>query len=196
MRKGEATRQAILDHAVRSASKIGLEGLSIGVLAKELELSKSGLFAHFQSKDQLKAEVIERAATIFSESVVLPALTKPRGLPRIREMFVRWLGWSERVGLSGCIFVAAGAELDDQPGPPREALVRTQGAWMDALTKAAQLAIDQGHFSGSVEPAQFAHELYGVVLGYHHANRLMRDPQARERSLQAFEALVQRASSQ
>lgn len=96
MRKGDATRQAILDHAVRAASKVGLEGLSIGGLAKELELSKSGLFAHFQSKDQLKAEIIERAATIFSETVVGPALAKPRGLPRIREMFSRWMGWTER----------------------------------------------------------------------------------------------------
>lgn len=196
MRKGDATRQAILDHAVRAASRIGLEGLSIGVLAKELELSKSGLFAHFQSKDQLKAEVIERAAAIFSESVVLPALTKPRGLPRIREMFARWLDWSERAGLSGCIFVAAAAELDDQPGLAREALVRSQVAWMDALKKAAAIAIDEGHFNGSVEPAQLAHELYGVVLGYHHSNRLLRDPHARERAVRAFETLIDRASSQ
>lgn len=195
MRKGDATRQAILDHAVRAASKVGLEGLSIGGLAKELELSKSGLFAHFQSKDQLKAEIIERAATIFSETVVGPALAKPRGLPRIREMFSRWLGWTERAGLHGCIFVAAAVELDDQPGPAREALVRYQAAWIEALTRAAAIAVDEGHFSGKLEPAQFAHELYGVMLAYHHSHRLMRDPRARKRTLHAFESLIDRASS-
>lgn len=195
MRKGDATRQTILDHAVRAASRIGLEGLSIGALAKELELSKSGLFAHFRSKEQLKAEVVERAAEIFYELVVAPALERPRGLPRIRAIFERWLGWSERAGLQGCLFVAAATELDDQPGPAREALVRTQEAWLDALARAAELAVREGHFSGGVEPAQFAHELYGVVLGYHHANRLMGDPHARERAGRAFEALIARASS-
>lgn len=115
--------------------------------------------------------------------------------PRICAMFERWLGWSERAGLRGCIFVAAATELDDQPGPAREALVRAQAAWLAALAKAAEIAIEEGHFGGDVDPAQFAHELHGVVLGYHHSHRLMRDPKARERTVRAFEALIDRATS-
>lgn len=195
MRKGDSTRQAILDHAVRRASTIGLEGLSIGSLATELGLSKSGLFAHFQSKEALKAEVVEHASAIFFETVMLPALSKPRGLPRIREIFARWAVWAERAGLpGGCVFVAAAAELDDQPGPARDALVRSQADWLDALAKAAEIAKAEGHFGGALEPAQFAHELYSVMLGLYHSSRLMRDPLARDRATLAFEALIDRAS--
>lgn len=196
MRKGDSTRRAILDHAVKKASITGLDGLSIGALATELGLSKSGLFAHFQSKDTLKADVIEHAATLFLEAVMLPALASPRGLPRIREIFSRWMDWTQAVGLpGGCLFAAAAAELDDQPGPARDALVRTQADWFDALSKAAEIAVAEGHFGPDVDPDQFAHELYAAMLGFHHSNRLMRDPKARDRASRSFEALVERASS-
>jgi len=196
MGKGDSTRQAILDHAVRRASTDGLEGLSIGSLATELGLSKSGLFAHFQSKDALKVAVIEHAATIFYEAVMLPALAKPRGLPRIREMYSRWTGWAERVGLpGGCVFMAATVELDDQPGPARDALVRIQTDWVDAITKAAEIAVSEGHFASDVDPAQFAFDLYGVMLGYYHSNRLLRNPKALERANRSFDALVERVSA-
>jgi len=195
MRKGDSTRQTILDHAVRRASMIGLEGLSIGSLATELGLSKSGLFAHFQSKEALKADVVDHASAIFFETVMLPALGEPRGLPRIRAIFAGWSVWAERAGLpGGCFFVAAAAELDDQPGPARDALVRNQADWLDALAKSAEIAIAEGHFSGAVDPPQFAHELYGLMLGLYHASRLMKDPSARDRATLAFEALIERAS--
>src|SRR3954470_4749744 len=121
MRKGEATRQAILDHAAAQASRIGLRGLSIGQLAEELALSKSGLFAHFQSKEALQVQVLEHAAANFVDRVVRPALAAPRGIPRLRALFEGWLAWGDSQA-SGCIFVAAAAELDDQPGPARDRL--------------------------------------------------------------------------
>ncbi|AKU90855.1 TetR/AcrR family transcriptional regulator [Vulgatibacter incomptus] len=196
MRKGDFTRQAILDHAVKSASKVGLDGLSIGVLATELGMSKSGLFAHFASKEALKVEVLERAAVMFYETVMLPALAAERGLPRIRAIFTRWMDWAEHAGLlGGCIFVAAAVELDDQPGAARETLVRTQADWLDALAKSAEIAMGVGHFRPELDPDQFAHELYATMLGLYHASRLMRDPRARERAVQSFEALVERASA-
>lgn len=194
--KGDETRHAILDHALREASRVGLEGLSIGGLAKDLRLSKSGLFAHFQSKEALQIQVIETAAARFLEVVLVPALQAPRGLARLRILYDRWLGWSEAVGLpGGCLFVTAAVEFDDRDGPVREVLVRTQADWLRALAHAARLAVETGEFQQDLDPELFAQELYGVVLGYYHAHRLLRDPAARDRADQAFESLVERSLS-
>ncbi|HXI20661.1 MAG TPA: hypothetical protein VNH46_06230, partial [Gemmatimonadales bacterium] len=121
MSKGLETRDTILHHATQLASKVGLCGLTIGTLAEDLALSKSGLFAHIGSKEQLQILVLERAAHDFIEAVVRPALREPRGEPRIRALFERWLAW-DRDGLlpGGCVFVAAASELDDRPGPVRD----------------------------------------------------------------------------
>ena len=194
MGKGDETRAAVLDFALREASRVGLEGLSIGNLARDLGLSKSGLFAHFQSKEALQIQVLETAAARFLETVMAPALRVPRGEPRIRALFERWLEWSDVLGLpGGCIFVAAAAELDDREGPVREALVRSQRDWLEALARAARLAVEVGHFRADLDAAQFAHELYSILLGFHHARRLLRDPDARRRAERAFEALVARS---
>jgi len=191
MRKGEETRTAVLDHALREASRVGLEGLSIGNLARDLGMSKSGLFAHFQSKEALQLQVLEAAAARFMETVVAPALREPRGEPRLRVLFQRWIGWSEACGLpGGCLFVTAAVELDDREGPVREALVRFQLDWIAALARAVRIAVEVGHFRAGLDPEQFAHDLYAVILGYHHAHRLLRQPQARARAERAFEALL------
>ena len=196
MSKGDETRGAILDHALREASRIGLEGLSIGNLARDLGLSKSGLFAHFQSKEALQVQVLETAVARFLETVMAPSLRAPRGEPRIRALFERWVEWSDVCGRpGGCICGAAAAELDDQEGPAREALVRSQRDWLDALARAARLAVEAGHFRADLDEEQFAHEFYGIMLGCHHARRLLRDPKARERAAKAFEALLARARS-
>jgi AcrR family transcriptional regulator len=191
MRKGDETRTAVVDHALRVASRVGFEGLSIGNLARDLGMSKSGLFAHFQSKEALQLQVLEAAAARFVEAVVTPALRAPRGEPRLRAMFERWIGWSEACGLpGGCLFVAAAVELDYQDGPVRDALVRQQLDWLAALARAARIAVEAGHFRPEVDPEQFAHDLYAIVLGYHHAHRLLRRPDARARAERAFEALL------
>ncbi len=196
MGKGDETRQAVLEHALREASRVGLDGLSIGNLARDLGMSKSGLFAHFQSKEALQQQVLETAAARFIETVVAPSLREPRGEPRLRAMFGRWLGWADVCELpGGCIFVAAAAELDDRDGPVRDTLVRTQLDWIAALAHAARLAIECGHFHPGVDPHQFAHDLYAIVLGHNYARRLLRLPDARARAERAFEALLAQSRS-
>jgi len=191
MNRGEATRAAILDHAIRLASQIGLEGLSIGRLAHDLHLSKSGLFAHFQSKQALQVRVLEAAAAKFVESVVKPALAARRGEPRLRALFERWLGWAKAGSMpGGCLFVAAAAELDDQPGIVRDRLVALQRDWLDVIARVARTAVTERHFRSNADPEQFAHDLYSVMLGYHHASRLLKDPRAEARAHAAFESLL------
>jgi AcrR family transcriptional regulator len=189
--KGAETRQRVVERALALASRFGIEGLSLGELAQSLELSKSGLFAHFRSKEALQIAVLEMAAERFRQTVVVHALRKPRGEPRIRELFERWLSWGEACSLDGgCIFVAASAELDDRPGPVREALVQTQRDLQATLAHAARIAIDEHHFRPDVDPEEFAFELYALVLGYAHAARLMRDPAAPKHVRAAFERLI------
>jgi AcrR family transcriptional regulator len=191
VRKGETTRQAILEHATALASKVGLEGLSIGGLAEDLELSKSGLFAHFQSKEALQLQVVDHAARRFVDAVVRPALTAPRGEPRVRAVFERWMEWPRLPG--GCFFVSAISEFDDRPGLVRDRLVQLQKDWLETIANTVRTAIAEGHFHADADPEQFAHDLYGVMLGYHHAARLLGDPRATERARRAFEALLRAA---
>ncbi len=194
MRKGEQTRAAILDRAVQLASAVGLEGLTIGRLAGEAALSKSGLFAHFASKEALQVQTLERAAGRFVEVVVKPGLAARRGEPRVRELFERWLRWPAEVPQpGGCIFVAASAELDDRPGPARDRLAQMQRDWLDVLAGAVRVARDEGHFRAGVDPEQFAFEVYGIMLVTHLASRLLRDRQAVPRARRAFERLLESA---
>jgi AcrR family transcriptional regulator len=171
------------------ASTVGLEGLTIGRLAERLNLSKSGLFAHFRSKDKLAVEVIEAAREKFVAEVVTPALRAKRGEPRLRAFVDRWLAWGERPG--GCIFVALAAELDDQPGPARDALAAAQKDWLDTLAGAAQIAVSERHFKKELDVQQFAFELYGIMLAYHHLLRFLRDPKALARTRRAVERLLE-----
>jgi AcrR family transcriptional regulator len=191
MRKGEATRQHILDHAVSLASKVGLDGISIGGLADALQLSKSGLFAHFQSKEGLHLQILEYAAGRFVDVVIRPALSAPRGEPRLRALIENWMNWPQRSRLpGGCVFVALAAELDDKHGPVRDRLAELQRDWMDTIQNVVRTAVGEGHFRREVDPEQFAFELYGIMLAYHHAARLLMDPKAETRARRAFEALI------
>src|SRR5262249_45071669 len=142
MGKGEATRQAILGQAAQVASRVGLEGVTIGRLADELELSKSGLFAHFQSKEALQIQTLRFAAELFVERVIRPALRAPRGEPRLRALFERWLDWARAASLEGgCLFVAAASELDDREGPVRDELVRQQRDWLELIANVARTGV-------------------------------------------------------
>lgn len=194
VRKGEETRRAILDEAVQVASQDGLRGLTIGQLAAHIEMSKSGLFAHFKSKESLQLEVLEHARQRFIDTVVRPALAAPRGLPRVRSLFDHWLTWAADELDGGCFFVAAAAELDDRPGPVRDALVRSERDWLDAIATIAGTAVAEGEFRADLDVAQFAYDLHGIMLSYHHASRLLRDERAPERARRAFESLVEAAS--
>lgn len=189
--KGEETRRAILDHASKLASRVGLEGLSIGRLAQDLHLSKSGLFAHFQSKEALQVQVLDSAAARFVDEVVKPALSTNRGEPRMRAVFEGWLAWAKSNSMpGGCLFVAASVELDDRPGPVRDRLVALQRDWLEVIANVAHSGKAEKHFRADLDPEQFAHDLYSVMLGYHHASRLLADPRAGERAHAGFESLL------
>lgn len=191
MRKGDATHRTILDRATGLASKVGLEGLTIGALATELDLSKSGLFAHFQSKEALQLQVLDHGAAVFVEKVVRPALAVARGEPRMRTLFEGWLDWARSSPLpGGCLFVQASVELDDRPGPVRDRLVEYQRQWLDVIATSLRKGIEAGAFRRDADAMQFAHDLYGVMLAYHHASRLLHDPQAETRARRAFDALL------
>jgi AcrR family transcriptional regulator len=190
MGKGDTTRQAVLDEAARVASRVGLGGLTIGSLAASTQLSKSGLFAHFQSKEQLQLQLLEHTRARFVDQVIRPALAAPRGEPRVRELFRRWLDWDAGALPGGCLFVAASAEYDAQPGPVRDRVAADQRDWLDTLAQVFRTGLGEGHFRPDADPEQFAYDLHGVMLAYHHASRLLGDPDAAARATRAFEALL------
>jgi AcrR family transcriptional regulator len=188
MAKGEETRHAILARAFELANVVGVSGLSIGRLAEATGLSKSGLFAHFGSKEALEVAVVEEGARLFLQEVMIPALREARGEPRVHAMFEHWGIWGERPG--GCFFVGASAELDDRPGPAHDAMVRALKDWVDALATAARIAVAEGHFRADLDPEQFAFEMYAIMIGAHTFQRFLHQPDAVARTRMAFERLV------
>jgi len=196
MSKGTITRERIVDQALKEASLLGLEGLSLGHLAEQVGMSKSGLFAHFGSKEELQKQILGAAATKFGEIVVRPALTAPRGVPRVRAMFEGWLRWERDESVpGGCVFTHAQAELDDKPGPVRDELARWQQEWKGMLARAAAIAIDEKQFRKNVDTTQFAFQMFGIVFAYYHAKRLLEEPTAEAQARAAFESLIEWASA-
>lgn len=191
--KGERTRAAILDEALRLVSKAGLDGLTIGTLAEATGMSKSGLFAHFGSREELLLSVLAHGQAQFGEVVFQLALAKPRGLPRLRAMFVNWLDWTESADLpGGCPMIGGATEFDDKPGAVREMLAGGQRAWVETLKRAVRQAIEEGQLSKDTDPEQIAFEMFGIALVVHHHRRLLGYRKARERALAALDSLFQR----
>ncbi|HVH45714.1 MAG TPA: TetR/AcrR family transcriptional regulator [Labilithrix sp.] len=191
MAKGDETRSTVLGSAISLASTLGLEGLTIGKLAEHVGMSKSGLFAHFSSKENLQVAVLEEAVARFVALVVSPALKKARGEPRVRALFERWLEWSRADFLpGGCIFVMASVELDDRPGPARDRLVASQRDWVDTISHAARIAVEEKHFRKDLDCAQFAHEAFSIAYGYHFLRRLMDPAETEQRTRVAFDRLI------
>jgi AcrR family transcriptional regulator len=190
MQKGQLTRAAILDSALSLASQMGLEGLSIGALAEVAGMSKSGVFAHFGSREELQIAVIREYHRRFEEEVFFPAMREPRGVPRLRALFERWL---RRVSVevdSGCIYISGAVEFDDRPGPVRDALVSMVRSWQDALERAIRIAIEDGQLKPDTDAQQMLFEMHGLILALHHDARLMRTPGAPQRARLAFERVV------
>jgi AcrR family transcriptional regulator len=188
--KGRQTRAAILDAALGLASHMGLEGLSIGALAELMGMSKSGVFAHFGSREELQISVVREYHARFESEVFQPCMKEPRGLPRLRALFERWVG---RVSLeidSGCIYISGAVEFDDRPGPVRDALVEMVRAWHLALGRAIELAVEEGHLPASVDPPQMLFEIHGLILALHHDARFLRTPDAPERARAGFERIL------
>jgi AcrR family transcriptional regulator len=193
--KGQLTRAAILDAALGLASHMGLEGLSIGALAELMQMSKSGVFAHFGSREELQISVVREYHTRFEAEVFTPALSEPRGLPRLRALYERWV---RRVSMeldSGCIYISGAVEFDDRPGPVREALVAMVVSWHRALARAIGIAIEEGHLRAGTDVQQMLFEVHGLILALHHDARFLRSPDAPQRARLAFERIVEQASA-
>jgi AcrR family transcriptional regulator len=190
--KGEATRARIIRHALELARHVGLESLSIGDLAQELGLSKSGLFAHFGSKERLLLDVLDVAAEHFTDRIFRPAVQQPRGEPRLVTLFETWLEQIHSRELPGgsCVFMASAFEWDDRQGPVRERVVDHFRTLHATLSRAVQSAIDEQQFRADLDPDQFAHELHGILLQYHLEARLLRNRKATLHARRAFEHLL------
>jgi AcrR family transcriptional regulator len=179
--------------ALRLVSKAGLDGLTIGTLADATGMSKSGLFAHFGSRDELLLAVLAHGQAQFGEVVFQPAMAKPRGLPRLRAMFVNWLDWTESAELpGGCPMIGGAAEFDDRPGAVRDMLAGGQRTWIESLKRAVRQAIDEGQLAASTDPEQIAFEMFGIALVVHHHRRLLGYQKARSRALTALDSLFRR----
>ena len=173
------------------AAAEGLEAITIGRLADRVAMSKSGLFAHFKSKESLQIGVLDYGRQAFATSVLGPAMTAQRGLPRLRALFGRWMDWNwSKDERGGCLFLAAAAEYDDREGPVREALVEIQKELVEFLVRASTLCVEEGHIRKDVEPRQLAFELFALVMAHHFHSRLLLDRAAKKRTLAGFERLI------
>jgi AcrR family transcriptional regulator len=191
LHNGQQTRAAILDAALGLASQMGLEGLSIGALAEVTQMSKSGVFAHFGSREDLQISVIREYHHRFEEEIFFPSIAEARGLPRLRALFERWV---RRVSMevdSGCIYISGAVEFDDRPGPVRDALAQMVVSWHQALRKAIRLAVETGHLKPGTDPVQMLFEMHGLILALHHDARFLKIPGALDRARLGFERLLQ-----
>jgi len=186
------TKKRVLDSALGIVSESGLELLTIGKLADSTGMSKSGLFAHFKSKERLQLDVLEHAAAIFTDTVLKPSLKKPRGIPRIRALYENWNRWADNELPGGCVFTAASFEYDDRHGPVRDYLYDLQSKWINSLSLIANHAVKAGVFKPSTDCDQFAYELFSLMIGYHHFRRMLTSDRAKSMQDLAFENLISR----
>ena len=189
MTKGEDTKRTILDAGLKMAAQLSLETVTIGNLAKETQMSKSGLFAHFQSKENLQVEILKHAGELFAQSVVIPSLLEKAGVPRIKALVNNWIAWSSRM-TGGCIFVSSSTEFSDRPGKVRDFILAQQESWIDSLRRIANSAIRVGDFREDVDCDQFAFEMYSLLLGFHYYDKLLNSTETRKRQSIALEQLL------
>lgn len=190
--KGQQTKAAIVEAALRLATQVGLEGLSIGALAELMQMSKSGVFAHFGSREELQISVVREYFRQFEQEVFLPALGAPRGLPRVEALFANWM---KRVAVeiqSGCIFISGAVEFDDRPGAVRDALAGSVRIWHTAMHRAVQQAREEGHLRPDVDAAQMAFEIHGLILALHYEARFLNNPGSLERANTGFAHILSR----
>ena len=191
MRKGELTRAAILETALQSASRHGLEGLTIGLLAEQMNMSKSGVFAHFGSREDLQIAVLKLYHESFEQEVFYPSMKEQRGLPRLRSMFALWVKRVTQEIASGCIYISGATEYDDRQGPIREELVGMVNAWQGALLRATTQAQQFKHLQTDVDPEQIVFEMYGLILALHHDARFLKKSGSVNRAELGFERMIQ-----
>ena len=190
LRKGEKTRAMIVQAALEIASRDGLEGLTIGALAEQMAMSKSGVFAHFGSREELQLAVLKEYVQRFIDEVLQPAVRKPRGLPRLEAILDRWVAFLAREMARGCIMVAGAVEYDDVPGPQRDAMVAIITGWKRELVKAIRQAVAEGHLDSRVDAQQLVFEIYGLMLAMHQDARLLRSADSAKRARAGLRRLI------
>lgn len=191
MRKGLQTRAAILDAALSISSREGLEGLTIGLLAERTKMSKSGVFAHFGSREELQLAVIREYTRRFEEEVFLPGIQERRGLPRLRALFQRWIKRDAReIATSDCMYISGAIEYDDRPGPVRDELLKIVNVWRIALLRAAEQAVESGDLRADTDCDQLIFEARALMLGLHHDLRFLQIDNTVQRTERAFERLI------
>jgi AcrR family transcriptional regulator len=189
--KGRQTKAAIVDAALGLATQIGLEGLSIGALAEVTQMSKSGVFAHFGSREELQISVIREYHARFEEEVFYPAMRHPRGLPRLRALFANWMKRTSAEVDSGCIYISGAVEFDDRDGPVRDALTNTVMTWQAAMKRAVKAAQLEGHLRSDVDEEQILFEIHGLILALHYEARFLKSPGSAKRAERGFDAILQ-----
>ena len=188
-----STRSRILDRGTDLLSASGLAGVTLGVLAEDVGMSKSGLFAHFRSKGELDLALLEHTASIAGRQIVAPAMAQPEGLPRLKALIDNWLGWTAKAGLRGGCPVAAGMfELDDTEGPVRDRLLAMEEHWRGVLAAHVYRAVELGHLRADTDADQFVWEVCGIYLSHHASLRFVRDANADRYAHAAVEALIAR----
>ncbi len=190
LRKGEQTRAAIVDAALELAARDGLEGLTIGSLAERMQMSKSGVFAHFGSREDLQIAVLKAYERRFVDDVLVPALKEKRGLPRLRAIFDRWLERTAIEAARGCIWISGAAEYDDRPGSVREELVAMVRSWQRELSRAIQQAVESRDLPADLDVQELVFQMYGVILVLHHDGRLLNSPDAVDRARRSFDRVI------
>ncbi|EGI78080.1 TetR/AcrR family transcriptional regulator [Hylemonella gracilis] len=194
LHKGQQTRLVILDAALALAAEAGLEGLSIGALAESTGMSKSGVFAHFGSREELQISVIHEYFQRFEQEVFYPAIKESRGLPRLRALFENWMKRVTEEIQSGCIFISGAIDFDDRPGPVRDALASSVRVWLAAVERAATLAKEEGQLVADADVRQICFEIHGLILSVHYEARFLQTPGSIERAQRAFEQILARYS--
>ena len=190
--KGQQTKALIVDAALDLAQQIGLEGLSIGAIAEVTQMSKSGVFAHFGSREELQLSVVREYHQRFEQEVFYPALTAPRGLPRLRAMFANWMKRTSTEIDSGCIYISGAVEFDDRAGPVRDALAESVNIWLAAMTRAIVASMNEGHLRADADEKQIAFEIHALILALHYEARFLRLPGSMERAHHGFENILAR----
>jgi AcrR family transcriptional regulator len=188
--KGDATRAVIVEAAVGLAQRHGLEGLTIGTLAEQLGKSKSGVFAHFGSREELQLAVLREYAAFFVERVLKPAVNQARGLPRFEAIVDNWLALLAEEVEAGCILIGGASEYDDRPGPLRDAMVKIITGWKAELLTALTHADDAGQLIDGTDRAQIVFEIYGLMLSFHQDARLLRGKDSLQRARAGIARLI------
>jgi AcrR family transcriptional regulator len=192
LQKGQQTKMAIIDAALGLATQIGLEGLSIGALAEATQMSKSGVFAHFGSREELQISVIHQYFALFERDVFYVAMEQPRGLPRVKALFANWMKLVAEEIQAGCIFISGAVEFDDRPGPVRDALATSVQTWLAAMNRSIVLAKACGHLRIDVDEEQMAFEIHGLILALHYEARFLNKPGSMERAKKGFDNILAR----